>query len=147
MVWQVYVPHAWPAGAGDRSCRSRPLVMSTYCEATLELCIAKGMLRKQGYSSSINCCLLRVTGIAMKQLRRENVTSSQIKRGMANIVARCRQKQGAGRVCRRREGKGASPVGAQMARRLFMAAHKLTIYLVVVVLPQPGPPVTTHTGE
>lgn len=38
-------------------------------------------------------------------------------------------------------------MGAQMARRLFMAAHKLTIYLVAVVLPQPGPPVTTHTGE
>ena len=42
---------------------------------------------------------------------------------------------------------GVLPVGAQMARRLFMAAHKLTMYLVVVVLPQPGPPVTTQTGE
>lgn len=39
------------------------------------------------------------------------------------------------------------PVGAQMARRLFMAVHRSTMYLVVVVLPQPGPPVTTQTGE
>lgn len=39
------------------------------------------------------------------------------------------------------------PVGAQIARRLFMAFHRSTMYLVVVVLPHPGPPVTTQTGE
>lgn len=44
------------------------------------------------------------------------------------------------------EGKDLQPVGAHNASFLPRPFHRSTMYLVVVVLPQPGPPVRIHTG-
>ncbi len=47
-------------------------------------------------------------------------------------------------ACRRQ--RQVQPVGAHSASFLPRPFHRSTMYLVVVVLPQPGPPVRIHTG-